>query len=317
MCLQAITGSAAAALVHEAVRPLERQLAAAEEAQAAQAAALQEHRQAAAGSDALARLELRVDGLAAAHSSLHDTVADMRASALAVAAAVAQGTAGAATSAPQAGPRPSSAGSLADLPGARRRGGLVTPMPSLRLQLGLLNAAAGTPGAALGEPLRTVCCVEMYRGLTCMYPTLHWQALMRHASLQDCTACKPKRRHPLDAPPCFPRSPLPSPAAASFPLSARSLLAEDGEEEAARAARPAGAAGAEAPAADLRARLAAQAKQVVRLEGVVPASQGMPAGDLLVNIAVARSPVFQRDDFDLYVDVPIDMVDACLGTSVE
>lgn len=55
----------------------------------------------------------------------------------------------------------------------------------------------------------------------------------------------------------------------------------------------------------------------LRLEGVVPASQGMPAGDLLVNIAVARSPVFQRDDFDLYVDVPIDMVDACLGTSVE
>ncbi|KAL4446217.1 hypothetical protein ABPG77_003024 [Micractinium sp. CCAP 211/92] len=55
----------------------------------------------------------------------------------------------------------------------------------------------------------------------------------------------------------------------------------------------------------------------LRLEGVVPASQGMPAGDLLVNIAVARSPVFQRDEFDLYVDVPIDMVDACLGTSVD
>lgn len=55
----------------------------------------------------------------------------------------------------------------------------------------------------------------------------------------------------------------------------------------------------------------------LRLEGVVPASSGMPAGDLLVNIAVARSPVFERDDFDLYVDVPIDMVDAVLGTSVE
>ncbi|KAL4423858.1 hypothetical protein ABPG75_001159 [Micractinium tetrahymenae] len=55
----------------------------------------------------------------------------------------------------------------------------------------------------------------------------------------------------------------------------------------------------------------------LRLEGVVPASQGMPAGDLLVNIAVAPSPVFQRDNFDLYVDVPIDMVDACLGTSVD
>lgn len=55
----------------------------------------------------------------------------------------------------------------------------------------------------------------------------------------------------------------------------------------------------------------------LRLEGVLPASQGMPAGDLIVEIAVAPSAKFQRDDFDLYVDAPVDFVDAALGTTVE
>lgn len=32
---------------------------------------------------------------------------------------------------------------------------------------------------------------------------------------------------------------------------------------------------------------------------------------------VAPSPVFHRDDFDLLVEVPVDMVDAALGTTVE
>lgn len=43
----------------------------------------------------------------------------------------------------------------------------------------------------------------------------------------------------------------------------------------------------------------------------------MPAGDLLVQLEVLPSPVFRREDFDLYVDVPIDMADAALGTTVE
>lgn len=29
------------------------------------------------------------------------------------------------------------------------------------------------------------------------------------------------------------------------------------------------------------------------------------------------SPVFRREDFDLYVDAPVDMVDAALGTTIE
>lgn len=150
-CLQAITGSAAAALAQEAVRPLERQLAAAAEAQAAQAAALREQQFNAASGEALARLELRVDGLAAGHSSLHDTVADMRASAQAVAAAVARGTAGVAAAGPSAFAWPASAGSPAAPAFADRCGGQATPAPSLRLQLGLLGASGGIPGAALGE----------------------------------------------------------------------------------------------------------------------------------------------------------------------
>jgi DnaJ-class molecular chaperone len=56
----------------------------------------------------------------------------------------------------------------------------------------------------------------------------------------------------------------------------------------------------------------------LRLEGVLPAGpQGRPEGDLMVQIEVGPSPVFRRENFDLYVDVSVDMVDACLGTSVE
>ncbi len=75
----------------------------------------------------------------------------------------------------------------------------------------------------------------------------------------------------LRALPCMlptnPPSSLP-PSAASFPLSARSLLDEDGEKEASRAAGSASKAGGTAFTAELQARLAAQTKQVVRLEGV-------------------------------------------------
>ena len=36
-----------------------------------------------------------------------------------------------------------------------------------------------------------------------------------------------------------------------------------------------------------------------------------------VQLEVMPSPVFRREDFDLYVDAPIDMVDAALGTTIE
>lgn len=55
----------------------------------------------------------------------------------------------------------------------------------------------------------------------------------------------------------------------------------------------------------------------LRLEGVTPGVQGMPPGDLIVQIEVLPSPVFRREDFDLYVDVPVDMADAALGTTIE
>ncbi|KAI3432814.1 hypothetical protein D9Q98_010397 [Chlorella vulgaris] len=56
----------------------------------------------------------------------------------------------------------------------------------------------------------------------------------------------------------------------------------------------------------------------LRLEGVLPAGpQGRPEGDLMVQIEVGPSPIFRRENFDLYVDVSVDMVDACLGTSVD
>lgn len=38
---------------------------------------------------------------------------------------------------------------------------------------------------------------------------------------------------------------------------------------------------------------------------------------LCLQLEVMPSPVFRREDFDLYVDAPIDMVDAALGTTIE
>lgn len=56
----------------------------------------------------------------------------------------------------------------------------------------------------------------------------------------------------------------------------------------------------------------------LHLEGVLPSGQhGAPPGDLLVQLLVLPSPTFQREEFDLYIDVPVGMVDAALGTSVE
>jgi DnaJ-class molecular chaperone len=43
----------------------------------------------------------------------------------------------------------------------------------------------------------------------------------------------------------------------------------------------------------------------------------LPPGDLLVQVMVMPSLKFNRQGFDLYVEVQVDMVDAALGTSVE
>ncbi|GAB4814787.1 hypothetical protein N2152v2_001833 [Parachlorella kessleri] len=48
-----------------------------------------------------------------------------------------------------------------------------------------------------------------------------------------------------------------------------------------------------------------------------PGPSGTPPGDLHVVLQVMPSSVFERDEFDLLIEVPINMVDAALGTSVE
>ncbi len=48
-----------------------------------------------------------------------------------------------------------------------------------------------------------------------------------------------------------------------------------------------------------------------------PGPAGTPPGDLHVVVQVMPSSIFNRDEFDLLVEVPVDMVDAALGTTVE
>lgn len=44
-----------------------------------------------------------------------------------------------------------------------------------------------------------------------------------------------------------------------------------------------------------------------------PGANGGPRGDLLVEVVVARHPIFQRQDYDIYSTVPISFVRAALG----
>lgn len=56
----------------------------------------------------------------------------------------------------------------------------------------------------------------------------------------------------------------------------------------------------------------------LRVEGKgLPGPQGLPPGDLLLQIMVAPSPKFQRDGFDVYTEAKIGLADAALGTMVE
>jgi molecular chaperone DnaJ len=56
----------------------------------------------------------------------------------------------------------------------------------------------------------------------------------------------------------------------------------------------------------------------IRLSGEGEAGDaGAPAGDLFVQIHVKAHPIFQRDNADLYCDVPISIVVAALGGEIE
>lgn len=49
----------------------------------------------------------------------------------------------------------------------------------------------------------------------------------------------------------------------------------------------------------------------------MPGPQGMPPGDLLLQIMVLPSPNFKREGFDLYTEAKLDMIDAVLGTKID
>ncbi|GAB3050849.1 molecular chaperone DnaJ [Acinetobacter apis] len=55
----------------------------------------------------------------------------------------------------------------------------------------------------------------------------------------------------------------------------------------------------------------------VRLNGKGEAIRNGQSGDLYVEVAVREHEIFQRDGADLYMDVPINIVDAALGKEVE
>ena len=58
--------------------------------------------------------------------------------------------------------------------------------------------------------------------------------------------------------------------------------------------------------------------QSVRIRGKgEPGINGGPRGDLLVEVEVARHPIFQRQDYDIYSTVPISFVTAALGGDIK
>ena len=48
-----------------------------------------------------------------------------------------------------------------------------------------------------------------------------------------------------------------------------------------------------------------------------PGTNGGPRGDLLVEVNVARHPIFQRQDYDIFSTVPISFADAALGGDIK
>lgn len=54
----------------------------------------------------------------------------------------------------------------------------------------------------------------------------------------------------------------------------------------------------------------------VRSEGCV-GSNGGPNGDLLVEVAIKRHPIFEREDYDVLCEVPISFAQAALGATIQ
>jgi len=58
--------------------------------------------------------------------------------------------------------------------------------------------------------------------------------------------------------------------------------------------------------------------QKVRVRGGGDAgTNGGPAGDLIIYVRVKEHPLFKRDGFDIFLDLPIKLTDAILGTKTE
>ncbi len=55
----------------------------------------------------------------------------------------------------------------------------------------------------------------------------------------------------------------------------------------------------------------------LRLRGEGGAAQGMPSGDLYVEIRIQKHPLFQREEDHLYLEVPITYTQATLGSEIE
>lgn len=49
----------------------------------------------------------------------------------------------------------------------------------------------------------------------------------------------------------------------------------------------------------------------------MPGPNGVPPGDLILQVMVMPSPHFKRDGFDLFSNIKLDMVDAALGTKID
>ncbi len=47
-----------------------------------------------------------------------------------------------------------------------------------------------------------------------------------------------------------------------------------------------------------------------------PGTKGGPSGDLLVTIRLKPHPIFKREDFDVFIDIPITFVQAALGATI-
>ncbi len=58
--------------------------------------------------------------------------------------------------------------------------------------------------------------------------------------------------------------------------------------------------------------------QTLRVRGKGDAGEnGGPAGDLYVTISIKKHPIFERDEYDVYVEMPITFVQATLGCEID